>query len=96
MVYEAIVKRLKKNNAKATLPPLDEKKPYDLLQLLCKVHHNHTLCDMTLQLMQEDVVTKDFRNGDMTLQLMQEEVVTRDFRNGKLQTIIATVFPTAF
>ena len=80
MVYEAIVKRLKQNNAKATLPAFDDKKLYDLLQLVCKAHHNHTLCDMTLHLMQEEVVTKDFRNGKVQA----------------IVAIVATVLSTAF
>lgn len=63
LVHDLIVQQQKENNAKAAVLPFDEKKPFDLPQLVCKVHHNHTLRDMTLQLMKEEVVTKDFRNG---------------------------------
>lgn len=50
MVYDLTMSGRSRENAKAVLPPLDEQMPFGLLQLVCKVHYNHTLCDMTLQL----------------------------------------------
>ena len=62
-IHQLVVKKIKANDEKAPLPQYNERKVKDLLRYICRVFHEHELCTLTYKVMQEEVITRDFRNG---------------------------------
>ena len=54
--------KLKAADKKAKAPQHNENKVKDFLRYVCKLFQDHELCPLTYELMQQEVISRDFRN----------------------------------